>query len=124
MVFIDKLRIKLLVVEKDKEPYVKMVRNRLEHFRKLVGGEHLEVVTLDKGSLLIFDSEAKEKDLQVNRKIENLYNIRGTFIITGNDEREQDFDDLSEQLIKEYKKEFQISKEIQRDLEMGDDMGF
>ena len=119
VVFIDKLRIKILVVEKDKDPYVKMIRNRLEHFRKLVGGENL-----DKGSLLIFDSEAKEKDLQVNRKIENLYKIRGTFIITGNDELEQDFDDLSEQLIKEYKKEFQISKEIQRDLEMGDDMGF
>lgn len=124
MVFIDKLRIKLLVVEKDKEPYIKMVRNRLEHFRELVGGENLEVVAFDKDSLLIFDSEANEKGLQVNRKIENLYNIRGTFIITGNNELEQDFDDLSEQLIEEYKKEFQISKEIQKDLEMGDDKEF
>ncbi len=42
--FIDKLRIKILVVEKDKDPYVKMIRNRLEHFRKkLVGGENLDI---------------------------------------------------------------------------------
>ena len=37
---------------------------------------------LDRGSLLIFDSEAKEKNLPVNRKIENTYKIRGTFLIT------------------------------------------
>ena len=36
---------------------------------------------LDRGSLLIFDSEAKEKNLPVNRKIENTYKIRGTFLI-------------------------------------------
>lgn len=121
---IEKLKIKLLVVEKDKEPYEVTVRNRLEHFRKLVGGENLEVVLLDRDSLLIFDGDAREKNLQVNRKIENLYKIRGTFIITGNNEREQDFDDLSEEQIKEYKAEFQISKEIKPNLEMGDDMEF
>ncbi len=59
---------------------------------------------MDKGSLLILIQRQKKKILQVNRKIENLYKIRGTFIITGNDELEQDFDDLSEQLIKEYKR--------------------
>lgn len=122
VVVIEKLKIKLLVVEKDKEPYEVTIRNRLEHFRKLVGGENLEVVLLDKDALLIFDAEAGEKDLQVNRMIENLYKIRGTFIITGNNELEQDFDDLSEEQIKDYKSEFQIAKENKQDLEMGDDM--
>lgn len=121
---IEKLKIRLLVVEKDKEPYEVIIRNRLEHFRKLVGGENLEVVLLDKDSLLIFDADAGEKNLQVNRMIENLYKIRGTFIITGNNEKEQDFDDLSEEQIKEYKTEFQITKECKQDLEMGDDMEF
>ena len=121
---IEKLNIKLLVVEKDKEPYEVSVRNRLEHFRKLVGGENLEVVLLDKDSLLIFDGEAQEKNLPVNRIIDNLYKIRGTFIITGNNELEQDFNDLSEEQIKNYKAEFQISKEIKQNLEMGDDMEF
>lgn len=124
MVVIEKLKIRLLVVEKDKEPYEVIIRNRLEHFRKLVGGENLEVVLLDKDSLLIFDADAGEKNLQVNRMIENLYKIRGTFIITGNNEKEQDFDDLSEEQIKEYKTEFQITKECKQDLEMGDDMEF
>lgn len=121
---IEKLKIRLLVVEKDKEPYEVIIRNRLEHFRKLVGGENLEVVLLDKDSLLIFDADAGEKNLQVNRMIENLYKIRGTFVITGNNEKEQDFDDLSEEQIKEYKTEFQITKECKQDLEMGDDMEF
>ena len=122
VVVIEKLKIKLLVVEKDEEPYELTVRNRLEHFRKLVGSENLEVVLLDKDSLLIFDANAKEKNLQVNRMIDNLYKIRGTFIIAGNNERYQDFDDLSEEQIKEYKAEFQISNEMKETLEMGDDM--
>ena len=66
---------------------------------------------LDRGSLLIFDSEAKEKNLPVNRKIENTYKIRGTFLITGNDELEQ-----------EYKEEFKIEKELNKEIENGDDM--
>lgn len=122
MVVIEKLKIKLLVVEKDKEPYELTKRNRLEDFRELVGGENLEVVFLDKDSLLIFDADAVEKNLQVNRMIENSYKIRGTFLITGNNEKEQDFDDLSEEQIKEYKTEFQITKEHKQDLEMGDDI--
>nr|DAU25965.1 MAG TPA: protein of unknown function (DUF3846) [Bacteriophage sp.] len=77
---------------------------------------------LDRGSLLIFDSEAKEKNLPVNRKIENTYKIRGTFLITGNDELEQDFKDLSEEQIKEYKEEFKIEKELNKEIENGDDM--
>ena len=71
---------------------------------------------LDRGSLLIFDSEAKEKNLPVNRKIENTYKIRG------NDELEQDFKDLSEEQIKEYKEEFKIEKELNKEIENGDDM--
>ena len=93
---IDKtLTIKLLVVEKDKEPYEKTVRNRLEHFRKLVGSENIEVVMLDRGSLLIFDSEAKEKNLPVNRKMKNTKKIKETFLITENEKHEKDLNDLS-----------------------------
>ena len=66
--------------------------------------------------------EAKEKNLSVNRMIENAYKIRGTFLITGNDELEQDFKDLSEEQIKEYKEEFKVGKELKEEIENGDDM--
>lgn len=113
---IEKLNIKVLVVEKDKDPYEMTIRNRLEHFRELVGGENLEVILLDRDSLLIFDSEAVE----VNRTIDNLYKIRGTFLVTGNNEKEQDFKDITEEQIKEYKLKFQIKNEQIRNSEMGD----
>lgn len=56
--------------------------------------------------------------------IESMYKIRGTFIIAGNNEREQDFQDLTDEQVKEYKAEFQIEKELKQDKEMGDDMEF
>ena len=43
-------------------------------------------------------------------------------MITGNDELEQDFKDLSEEQIKEYKEEFKIEKELNKEIENGDDM--
>ena len=53
----------------------------------------------------------------VNRTIDGL-NIRGNFVITGNDEKHQDFKDLTEEQIKAYTVEFQI----ENDLEQGDEL--
>ena len=45
-------------------------------------------------------------------------NIRGNFVITGNNEKNQDFKDLTEEQIKAYTVEFQI----ENDLEQGDEL--
>ena len=121
---IEKLTIRLLVVENDKEPYEKTVRNRLEKFREIIGNENIEVVLYEKDTLLIYDAEAMEKDLKVNRIIDNDYKIRGTFILAGNNETEQDFKDITDEQIEEYRKKFSISKTIEQDqdIEKGEDM--
>ena len=121
---IEKLTIRLLVVENDKEPYEKTVRNRLEKFREIIGSENIEVVLYEKDTLLIYDAEAMEKDLKVNRIIDNDYKIRGTFILAGNNEKEQDFKDITDEQIEEYRKKFSISKMLEQsqDMEKGEDM--
>ena len=116
--------IRLLVVENGKEPYEKIVRNRLEKFREIIGNENIEVVLYEKDTLPIYDAEAMKKDLKVNRIIDNYYKIRGTFILAGNNEREQDFKDITDEQIKEYKKLFSLSKELEDSINIdeGDDM--
>ena len=124
MVVIEKLNIRLLIVESDKEPYEKTVRNRLDNFRQIIGNDNLEVIVLDEDTLLIFDADAFVNNLRVNRILSNSYKIRGTFILTGNNEKEQDFKDISDEQIKKYKNLFMLSKENThiQDMEEGDDM--
>ena len=121
---IEKLNIRLLIVENDKEPYEKTVRNRLDNFRQIIGNDNLEVIVLDEDTLLIFDADAFVNNLKVNRILSNSYKIRGTFILTGNNEKEQDFKDISDEQIKKYKNLFMLSKENThiQDMEEGDDM--
>ena len=124
MVVIEKLNIRLLIVESDKEPYEKTVRNRLDNFRQIIGNDNLEVIVLDEDTLLIFDADAFVNNLKVNRILSDSYKIRGTFILTGNNEKEQDFKDISDEQIKKYKSLFMLSKENTyiQDMEEGDDM--
>ena len=121
---IEKLNIRLLIVESDKEPYEKTVRNRLDNFRQIIGNDNLEVIVLDEDTLLIFDADAFVNNLKVNRILSDSYKIRGTFILTGNNEKEQDFKDISDEQIKKYKSLFMLSKENThiQDMEEGDDM--
>lgn len=119
---IEKLRIKILVVEKDKEPYELNVRNMLEKFREIIGNENIEVVLLEKDTLLIYDADGTKKELPTNRALNDIYKIRGTFILAGNDEYNQDFMDLSKEKIEKYKSEFTIENELKD--EIGDDMEF
>lgn len=121
---IEKLNIRLLIVESGKEPYEKTVRNRLDNFRQIIGNDNLEVIVLDEDTLLIFDTDAFVNNLKVNRILSDSYKIRGTFILTGNNEKEQDFKDISDEQIKKYKSLFMLSKENTyiQDMEEGDDM--
>ena len=67
MVVIEKLNIRLLIVESDKEPYEKTVRNRLDKFRQIIGNENIEVIVFDEDTLLIFDADAFINNVKVNR---------------------------------------------------------
>ena len=121
---IEKLNIRLLIVENDKEPYEKTVRNRLDKFRQIIGNENIEVIVFDKDTLLIFDADAFVNNVKVNRILSDSYKIRGTFILTGNNEKEQDFKDITDEQITEYKNLFRLSNEIihNKDMEEGEDM--
>ena len=116
MVIIEKQNMLVLIVENSKDPELKRIPNRLHTLRRIVGNENIEVIKY-KDVLIVYDEDAFKKLLPVNRTIDGL-NIRGNFVITGNDEKHQDFKDLTEEQIKAYTVEFQI----ENDLEQGDEL--
>lgn len=116
MVIIDKQNMLVLIVENNKNPELKRIPNRLNTLRRIVGNEHIEVIKY-KDVLIVYDEEAFKKLLPINRIIDGL-NIRGNFVITGNDIKNQDFKDLTEEQIKAYTVEF----ELENNLEQGDEL--
>ena len=120
MVFIEKQNMLVLIVEENKNPVLKRIPNRLYTLRKIIQNEFIEVVNY-KDVLLVYDQEAFKKLLPVNRKVDK-YNIRGTFIITGNDERYKDFKDLTPEQIEKYTKEFEIEQEKNIENEQGEEL--
>lgn len=112
----EKQNMKVLIIEDNKNPIIKVIPNRLDTLRKIVGNNHIEVVKY-KDILLVFDEDAYKKLLPVNREIDGL-NIRGIFVITGNDKKNQDFKDLTEEQIEEYTKEFEIEQEKEQEQEL------
>lgn len=104
---------KVLIIEENKDPVIKRIPNRLETLRKIVGNNNIEVVKYN-DILLVFDNDAYKKLLPVNRQIEGL-NIRGTFIVVGNDNKNQDFKDLTEEQIEKYCKTFEIEKSLEQE---------
>jgi hypothetical protein len=106
----------VLIVKNDKNPELKRIPNRLNTLRRIIGNQHIEVIKY-KDVLIVYDEEAFKKLLPINRTIDGL-NIRGSFIITGNDEKHQDFKDLTDEQIKAYTVEF----ELEDNLEQGDEL--
>lgn len=116
MVIIDKQNMLVLIVENNKNPELKRIPNRLNTLRRIVGNTHIEVIKY-KDVLIVYDEDALKKLLPINRALDG-FNIRGNFVITGNDEKNQDFKDLNEEQIKAYTVEF----EIENNLEQGDEL--
>jgi len=113
---IEKQNMLVLIVENNKNPELKRIPNRLNTLRRIVGNEQIEVIKY-KDVLIVYDEDAFKKLLPINRTLDGL-NIRGKFVITGNDEKCQDFKDLTKEQIKAYTIEFEIDK----DLEQGDEL--
>ena len=106
----------VLIDKNDKNPELKRIPTRLNTLRRIIGNQHIEVIKY-KGVLIVYDEDAFKKLLPINRTIDGL-NIRGSFIITGNDEKHQDFKDLTDEQIKAYTVEF----ELEDNLEQGDEL--
>ena len=118
VVVIEKQNMYVLIIENEKNPELKRIPNRLETLRKIVGNEYIDVIKY-KDVLIVFDEEAYKKLLPINRTLDGL-NIRGTFIVTGNDKKNQDFKDLTKEQIEEYTKKFQLEQENQ--MEEGEEL--
>lgn len=79
-------RIRVMVFEPLKAPYIEGIKNVPEAYKSIVEGE-IEEVRLDDKTLLIYNAEGKEKELVPNRTIGNDI-ICGTFFLatdTGSD---------------------------------------
>lgn len=101
----------VLIINENENPELKRIPNRLETLRKIVGNERIEVVKYG-DVLIVFDEDAYKKLLPINRIVDGI-NIRGTFIITGNDKKNQDFKDLTKNQIEKYTKEFELENEME-----------
>lgn len=89
MVVIEKQNMYVLIIENEKDPELKRIPNRLETLRKIVGNQYIDVIKYQ-DILIVCDEEAYKKLLPINRTLDG-FNIRGTFIITGNDKKKSGF---------------------------------
>lgn len=104
----------VLIVENEKQPYIKRIWNDLESLREIIGEEDIEVVEYE-DILLVYNARGMKDNLPINRYINELA-IRGTFIITGNNTKEMDFVGLKEEQIDKYMELFNLDREEELDL--------
>lgn len=100
-------KIEILVVEPNKEPYVKKIRNTLKDKQTVVDGL-IEIIELEDDVDLVCNEEGKIYNLEFNRNIENDI-IAGTFFIVGQHQGEHI--SLSKKQIKKYKEQFKLCKD-------------
>ena len=107
-------KIKVIIVEPDKEPYIQEIVETLEKLQEIVGGL-IEYVNLEDEVDLICNEEGKTYNLQFNRIVGNDV-IAGTFIIAGLDYKTGETISLTEENIKKYLEFFSLKnhqKQIQ-----------
>ena len=63
-------RIRVVLVEAGKPPYVKTIRNSIESLQKAVGGE-IQMLGLSVGETLVCNDEGKLLGLDGNRRVGN-----------------------------------------------------
>lgn len=97
-------KIKVLIVETIRDPYVEEIINTLEEKQKIVGGL-IQKAELENNVDLIFNEESKILNLEMNRIIKNDV-VCGTFIIAG--QKNGEYISLTEKQINKYKKYFKL----------------
>lgn len=100
-------KIRVLIVEPNKEPRQVRIEHTLKNLQKIVGGL-IEFVELEHNVDLICNEEGKLLNLEFNRVITNDV-IVGTFIIVGQNKGETI--SLSRKQIRKYKKEFRLKND-------------
>ena len=98
--------INVLIVEPNKLPYEKEIKNTLEEKQKIVGG-FIETTSLldDDEVVIICNEEGKILNLPLNRDIGHDI-IAGTFIVAGDDYENGDFKSLTKEQVEKYKERF------------------
>ena len=97
-------KIRVLIVEPNKEPYQIRIEHTLKNLQKIVGG-YIEILQLDYNTDLVCNDEGKINRLPLNRFID--YDIiAGTFIIAGH--KDSETISLSRKQIKKYKEIFRL----------------
>ena len=100
-------KIRIVVVEPNKEPYKKKITHTLEDMQRVVGGL-IEFVELEYNVDLICNEEGKIYNLPMNRAIQNDI-VTGTFFIAGQHNGETI--SLSKKQIKRYKNIFKLNRD-------------
>lgn len=101
----DKIRV--LIVEPNKEPKQFKIEHNLRKIQEIVGGR-IDIIELDHNTDIIINDDGKINGLALNRVIPNDI-IAGTFIVAG-----QHFGEtisLSRKQIKKYKKRFKLNND-------------
>lgn len=99
--------IKVLVVESNKEPYIKEIESSLESLQDIVGGL-IEYINLENNVDLICNEEGKINNLPFNRSIGNDI-IAGTFIIAGVNLRNGETISIPKDKVNKYTKLFSLA---------------
>ena len=99
--------IKVLVVESNKEPYIKEIESSLESLQDIVGGL-IEYINLENNVDLICNEEGKINNLPFNRSIGNDI-IAGTFIIAGVNLQNGETTSIPKDKVNKYTKLFSLA---------------
>ena len=101
---IGDLYINVLIKEPNRNPIKKRIRNEVARINQILKG-NFDLLEYDSDSFIAYNYNSKSKGkIQIGQNI-----IYGTIIIIGNNPDIGDFKELSEEQIKEYKKEFSVS---------------
>ncbi len=95
---------KILIIEPDKEPYIKTTNNINNTLIDIIG-DNLKYIKLKNNIDLVYDDEAKLNNLDFNRIIKDDV-ICGTFAIVS--QYQDRWSSLSSKQIRYYKKRFQL----------------
>ena len=104
----------MLVVEPDKNPYVKEIPSSLESLQHEVGGSIQAVYPFEESVAIICNEEGKLEGLPLNRALRDengeIYDIvAGTFLVTGL--TDDSFGSLSPDLLRQFMTEFKMLME-------------
>lgn len=117
-------KIKVLVVEPQKAPYVKEIENTLEAKQEIVGGLIEQLISPKDDVAIILNEEGKIHNLPMNRALygpdmKPIDIIHGTFLLCLAPPDKETYDSLTDELIEKYRKRFSIHEVINVSEESG-----